>query len=415
MKTKIFIYLNDETFSNYDLTNPEVGNPGVGGTPYCFSLLLKKLGQDKNHSYVFIHHNKSNSFFVSEEIIVKSFEEASAIVGDKGILICRFINEQSFYDTIKENNNSVILWAHNFLLLNGLKNAFKSDNVKRVVFVGRELYECYIDDPIIKKSTCIENMYCISEIKDHEKENAIIYTGALIQSKGFHVLAKHWNYISSKCGGNIKLYVMGTAKLYNSSTKLGDLNISTPEYESLILKSFGGKIPSNVKFLGLIKENKNYYYSKSLIGVINPTGESEILPITALEMQNCNLPIASIYKYGNIDAIMNKKTGLLARTEKGFAKNVVKLYKNKELRDYLSTNCRNYINERFNPDTITNKWLDLFKQIECDEKNIYLGVKGSLTNDYKLLKIINRYLRFVFPFLPSVSRLILSLKSLRKN
>ena len=37
---KVFVYIDDKNFLNTNLSHPDLGNPGIGGTPYCFALLL---------------------------------------------------------------------------------------------------------------------------------------------------------------------------------------------------------------------------------------------------------------------------------------------------------------------------------------------------------------------------------------
>jgi hypothetical protein len=55
---KVGIEIPDEKFTGVDLSRPELGNPGVGGSEYLFTLLaseLKKMGMD-----ITIYHYNDN-------------------------------------------------------------------------------------------------------------------------------------------------------------------------------------------------------------------------------------------------------------------------------------------------------------------------------------------------------------------
>lgn len=66
--------------------------------------------------------------------------------------------------------------------------------MKRVVFVGKEEYDSYIDDDIISKSTYIYNMVPIKEKVCNRIIDVpiVTYVGSLVPAKGFHRLAQIW-------------------------------------------------------------------------------------------------------------------------------------------------------------------------------------------------------------------------------
>ena len=43
---KIGVEIPDEKFAGVDLRNPELGNPGVGGSEYLFTLLASQLKKE---------------------------------------------------------------------------------------------------------------------------------------------------------------------------------------------------------------------------------------------------------------------------------------------------------------------------------------------------------------------------------
>ena len=56
---KVGIEVPDQNFSGIDLSQPELGNPGVGGSEYLFTLLASQL--IKNGLDVIVYHYSSNS------------------------------------------------------------------------------------------------------------------------------------------------------------------------------------------------------------------------------------------------------------------------------------------------------------------------------------------------------------------
>lgn len=65
----ISIFCDDRNYSNIDLSHPELGNPGVGGTEYCFAYLIYALKKYTNIS-VTLYKTGSSSFPVSDSVIL---------------------------------------------------------------------------------------------------------------------------------------------------------------------------------------------------------------------------------------------------------------------------------------------------------------------------------------------------------
>ncbi len=91
---------------------------------------------------------------------------------------------------------------------------------------------------------------------------------------------------------------------------------------------------------------------------------------TCLEAMLCGIPVVGFDTGGIPDMIINNYTGLL--TEKGnvfeLAKNINKLYYNKELRFKLGKNARQYAVHNFNINLQAEKYYSLYNKIMCTKK-----------------------------------------------
>ena len=57
---RIALYFDDKSFKGKDLRYPEKGNPGIGGTPYCFLMLAKYYSITYQKDNIFFYHQVEN-------------------------------------------------------------------------------------------------------------------------------------------------------------------------------------------------------------------------------------------------------------------------------------------------------------------------------------------------------------------
>jgi hypothetical protein len=141
---------------------------------------------------------------------------------------------------------------------------------------------------------------------------------------------------------------------------MGKFGIADEQYESLFMNYLGESILS-VDFLGKINaEEKNQVVSNSFIGIVNPSGNTENCPASALDFEAYGVPVVSVYKLGLIDTVDNMRTGVLVRNYKRIPKALNELVSNTYFRNELSVNCRNYLSTNFDFSNIVNEWMELF-------------------------------------------------------
>lgn len=410
---RIGIELPDRKLTDVDLSHPEKGNPGVGGSEFLFALLayfLNKSAKEKFEICV-IHYGNTKlpegikSRIASDEIELLDICSESGI----DILIHQVSKNLEWYEHLRSTAVKSIAWAHIYLVYSEKKYIEGCDNVKRVVFVGREEYDAYIDEDIISKSEWIYNMIDTSGAVKQRRDDysaSVTYIGSLVPAKGFHVLARAWPRIVKKVP-DAQLNVIGTGKIYDRGAELGEYQIAQKDYEKSFmtyLTDSNGIILKNVHFWGILGSEKMDIICDTAVGIVNPTALTETFCMSAIEMELCGTPIVSRKKWGLLDTVKHKETGYLFRKERQFISYVVKLLRDRALNKRMSRNARKYVITQFDAEGIILKWNKLIEDVDNDQPPQYDPVKGNYTNDLKWLRIIVRKFRFDYhmPFLPSV-------------
>ena len=388
--------------AKYDLSQTEQGNPGIGGTQYELSLvsyLLNKMCDDI--SVVVYTDNIGLSSKDVQISYVDNYSKMLHAINHTGeiLVFAQTYVDQEFYQELSETSIYAVVWVHNYLTYLEYKNINVTRNVKKIVFVGQQLYDHYIDTPLIKKSTVIYN--CIpkyDEIKNNKDFDnpSIIFNGALIRQKGFHVLAKAWNRILSECP-NAQLYVMG-GNLYGNKAEVHDYIEKCCKY----LRDKNGELLESVHFLGALGNEKEKYYENAVVGVSNPTGQTETFCLSAVEFEAHKIPVVTYNGYGLLDTVLDGKTGIRIKTASQLSEAIVQLIKNKKLNEKMGTAGRKFVNSTFTPEIIIPKWHWLLTEGIQYELKSEFSFK-NLADNYKWLYYFNSRLQKSFGIMQKIS------------
>lgn len=420
-KKVIGMYIGLHSLNNLDLTRLELGNPGIGGTDYCQLFVAQQfLNKYKVVIYTREVLNIDERF---KQVVVEdefdSIKKANSEV-DIFLWVAKFPIEE-LYREISNSNLKVIAWVHNYINYKTIKLLRDTDNIKRVVFVGQQHYDSYIDDRLIEKSTFIYNIVPYVEREKrilNNSEKKVVYIGAMAKSKGFHVLAKAWKKIVADVP-EAKLYVMGSVQLYDRTIKMGKFGIAKKEYEDMFMPYLldkNGNIMSSVTFMGTVGVEKYDVFRSTYVGVPNPSGLTETFCLSAVELESCGVPIATYRGYGLLDTVKHNFTGLQSRNSKQLANNIIKLLSAEDFNMELGNNAVEYV-KKFDTQKIMPEWFGLIDEI-IQGKNAELCFSHqNYFDDWKWLKYIlylikhNLHLQFI----PSVSYGISYLKSFVKD
>lgn len=416
---KVGLLLNDSGFENKKLDNPWEGNPGIGGTQYCFIMLATALAEMSNYEVICFHFDKSNHLIsLVESVIVK--DDIDAIKKAKKLNVDVFLmkspTDEDVFNEIDYQKLPTISWAHNYILGKSLQLHKRSKYIKRVVFVGKQEYDRYIDDDIINKSDYIFNMF--KSNNEHQRKetvsNIVTYTGSLVKQKGFHILAEVWKDILKKVP-DAQLYVIGSGSLYNSNEKLGSYGIAAESYEKMFMPFLvdeNGQIMSSVHFMGKMGAEKSKVYEMTKVGVMNPSARTETFGLSAVEMNEFGIPVCTEGKNGLPDTVVNGHTGLLSHGKRALENNIVKLLKDTKYNLWLGNQGKEFI-KKFEPGVIAQEWIKEIEDVYLDKKVSYKKPEDYYGNNAKWLRIVNRFLRneLQLTFLKSVVEIEIMVRS----
>lgn len=408
---KLSLLIQDKGIEGLDLRGVEQCNPGLGGTEYLFVLLSHYLLKYADKVSLTVYHFNDNIYPDGVKTVrVNSEEEAFARANDNGgIFMLKNLQHKEIYDLFEKYNLKIVMWCHNFMTMDEMRFFSKSDSVKRVIAVGRQMYDYYVDDKIIDKMDYVFNIF--SPLEDYVNRNQnyelnVTYVGSLIYQKSFHVLASCWKKVTEAVP-DAHLNVIGTGKLYDRNAKLGKLAVAEASYEELFLENLrdeNGDLLKSVTFHGLLGKEKEEIYKNTAVGVVNPLSSTETFCLCAVEMEAVGIPVVSRYKNGLVDTVMNDKTGILYKDIEALAESIIKLLKDRQLNDDYGKAAREFAMNEFCADKVMPEWIRVFKEIDENMKAVYRKPAGNFDNNGKRIRMFIHALHRV-PFLkwlPSV-------------
>lgn len=395
------IEINDVAYSDRCFSNPLDGNPGIGGADYILLQLAVCLHNFYSDIRVIIFHTGENNTYPNGIELIQLTPNLEEICENKvDIYIANaYARDNSWYEFFEKNKVKLILRATNFPTAKKLTQYNNYSCIKRIVFLGGQEYDLYLDDDIINKSCIIENMHKEIEASDRRvrgDKKTVTYMGALVPQKGFAFLAENWKKILEEVP-DAELNVIGSGKLYNSNSVLGNYGFASKEYEEQFIPYLldeSGNILSSVHFLGRLQGEKiKEILRETMVGVPNPIGVTETFCNCAVEMQSMGVPVVTIAGYSFFDVVVNNKGGYLYKKEEDFAKYIIRLLKDKELNIKMGEYAKKS-SERFLIEKIMPKWKNTIEEVYQDIPAKYLGHHGHILYEKKYITLINRYLRF---------------------
>lgn len=378
-----------------DMNNIEKGNPGVGGSEYLLLQLFHYLSKDSEYNCMLygIGCNINNENFISIQSDIEAVKKAYKDKIDVFIFIPKN-RKPDFYKELQYVKLKSIAWVHNYISYNVIKLLTDCEMVKRVIFVSRQHYDCYIDDELIKKSDYIYNMLSCEKheyIHAENKENIVTYIGALIPAKGFHKLAKVWKNVLKKVP-NAQLQVIGDGRLYNKNAVLGKYGFAESKYEKKIIKYLSdsnGEIFKSVNFFGSLGNEKDELIEKTKVGVANPTGISETFCLSAVEYKTYGIPVVTYKGYGLLDTVRNNVDGILIKSSAQLQKAIITLLiDNKKNSEYGKNGLLSGFTD-FMPNKVIVQWKETVSDI-CNSVPVQIKAPINYFNDdLKWLKCTN--------------------------
>lgn len=404
---KVAFHLDNSRIHEVDLRTPEAGNPGIGGTEFnilCVPYYIQKHAQSDFVPVLYANDVR----YLPEDLERRSCIDMPSAVSQAcrdgcKIFVFRPRDDDETRGALKELQKTGVIgiaWLHS--TVTGLmRELAKNQGVARAVFVGQEQLDYFRDHPIFEKSIVLVNGLDVGPYNPatvRKDDNSVVYVGSLVPSKGFHILAQQWPRISNRNPG-AKLYVIGGGNLYDRSSELGDWGLADPQYERRFKKYLSdpiGKPIASVSFLGLMGTEKILWLQRARLGVVNPSGITENCPGSALEFQAAGTPVVSIRRGGLLDTVVDKKTGLLGRTSRSFARNVERLLRNREMAEVLGTAAIRHVSENFSFEIVTKKWEELFRDVVARRPVEVSSISQNPFHRGKILRELHRQIHQIF-------------------
>lgn len=252
-----------------------------------------------------------------------------------------FCNEPLLYidGTIQRENPLTIFF------LRILENLFIK-NIDIVVAnsknTARGIKKAHNVDPVIIYSGINTKNYCPKKAK---KLDQIFFISRITKEKNVDFLVDKLMPLVWKKSPNTKLIIGGKGNYFNTIKKK--------------VSKIGAK---NIIFTGRLneKDKLNYYHQSKLI-VFPPFNEP--LGVIPLEAMACGVPVVAFNSGGCKETIAHNKTGFLANNEKEFADYVIKLLKDKKLREKFGKAGRKRVIDIFSVEQMVKKTENIYKKL----------------------------------------------------
>ncbi len=400
MEVTAGFYLDNRGVADVDFSQPWEGNPGTGAAEYLHVALpyfIQEYTGIKCH--IFAHHINHLPKEVQAHK-VSSIRDAAAKAKQLNmscfVFRPRVQEEDSILDYLDEINLFAIGRAALTPSPEHIRRMARCKAFKILVCVGREQYDYLLDTPIHDKISCINNgvvTSACSGVDKIEKDLTLVtYMGALVPQKGFHLLAEAWPKVIQSFP-DAKLSVIGSVQMYNEKSTMGPLGVAEEFYERghilPHLTTTDGKLHPSVQFHGRLGKEKYEILRKSLVGVANPSGQTETCCVSAVEMAACEVAVVSGAYYALLDTVYDGETGLLGETVTDLGNNIVSLLKNPPRAIDMGFRGKKRAFEEYDFFIIAPKWAYLFQNVSLGKQSPPSGRPKNIFKHLKFLRILN--------------------------
>ena len=425
---RVGFYLANAKIADVSFAAPERGNPGIGGSHFLVGVLPYYLEKFAGERIVpVVYANRPQSVPVSESVFADDVLSAMRQAKSDGC--------ECFVDIAKEIPRQVVaeadrlalptvLWIHNVVRHTHLRDAARSSYIRRVVCSGHEIYDYLRDHWIADKLAMTPNGFdcqAFSPKRSVEKDpKTVVYLGNIVKQKGFHIVARVWPRVLERFP-DAKLRVVGTGRLYDRSIPLGPWGIATEAYERKYLiphlSGSNGQPHPSVEFLGLLGGDRVQVLQRAGVGVINPSGETENCPGSALELQAAGTAVVSGAYWGVMDTVVHGHTGLLGRTDSDLVENICALLGDPMRAVKMGEAGIAYVQNKYDYRTIVEAWVRTLDEVVRGERPCRLPAKPNKFRHAKILRLTNEAIKQLLPALkplPSVGETANGMRAVKR-
>lgn len=406
--TTLSFFLENGAITDVDLSIPELGNPGCGGTEYAIASLVKELSRNSNNNLLVYSQSKFEMENVTNVLVSDLFNAVDLAEMNGQIFVFRpyIHSDPKLLEKIAGSSISAIAWLHVTPTYEHLLKLASIPQIRALVTMSHRQFFGWLDSPVSVKTVNIVNGQYPSRVeRKNDFDKTVTYLGALVPQKGFHLLAEVWPRVLEKLP-NAKLNVIGSGQLYSRKSNLGEMGIAGSDYENEIVSKLGSSI-SSVNFLGRVSnQEKDKIISQTAVGIVNPSGLTENCPASALDFQSAGVPLVAGNKNGLIDTVLHGVTGLLISTPKELEKAILKLLMQRDLNLKFGAAGPLFVERNFRFRDVSESWENLFSAVEKNTlpelnhlpapkglREIYIYVNHHLGKPFNRTNLLPSYIR----------------------
>jgi glycosyltransferase involved in cell wall biosynthesis len=363
----VAFFLDNSALQDVDFSRPLDGNPGAGATEFMTVLVASELS--KRSVDVTLITTTTGLFPSGLKVKkVKDIHEAILYSATSQIILTirAYISDfETILQKIKENRDvKVLIWAHLTPNQKSLQAIAKIPQIKAVICLENNQRVRMGDSLAYRKLLTIP--YGITGntqlVPVSKNSNTVVFVGALVAQKGFHLLADAWPSIE-KAIPDAKLYVFGSGRLYDSRIDLGPNGIATKDYENRIFRKLN--IDShNVEFLGNADSSlRNSILDKCKLGIVNPSAQTETFCLSAVEFEQRGVPVVGGRKYGLLDTVKHKQTGYLVMNPSNLHKHIIRLLQSNSRIEIFGLQAQQFVFEKYNLSKVIDRWRNVFEAL----------------------------------------------------
>ncbi len=398
---KAGFYLENENIADVDLSQPWLGNPGCGGTEYMYSAVpyyITKYAADQCQPIIIanVPRNLPANIDVHQASTVYDAARVAKALGCDVFVYRPHIHDGiDLMPVIDDLELPTIAWAGLTPSTRHMRAMAKSKYLKAMLGVGHEQIDEIKDHPVGPKATYIVNAVDMAQADESRFKpknlKSVVYLGALVQQKGFHLLAEAWPGVLRQVP-DARMTVIGTGSLYGQQSS-GPWGIARADYETrhIIPHLAGpdGQPHPSVTFAGKLGIEKNDILQTALIGIPNPSGVTETSCISALEFQLFGTAVVTGAYRALLDSVLDKRTGLLGCSVSDLTNNIVTLLKNPDQAIEYGKQGRVFMTQIHDFSVVIPQWISLFETIKANRNISTPPFKSNWHRHFKVFRVLN--------------------------
>ena len=342
-----FLILSDSV-SGKDFTNVRV-NPGVGGTEYLtvmLAVLIAEKFADLNLTIYTKYHFNYDTSLQNLNVQVIDTVDAQIIANkenQKWLLTVNVAWELHCLNLIESFEN-VILWSHH---PSDWRAAFLRKNALMVISTG--VYQFCSNWLVHTHNLLLPNIFLRNHrdsekhLERTDKQFNVMYLGALVPAKGFHLLLREWGEICRRIP-HAKLHVIGGSNLYGRTSGMTSDFPCDVKYEKTLKSIIATKMidMDSIKFYGTLGDERFKIYRQMDAAVINPSGRSESFSFNLHECLDYGVPVIASHDYG-LNDVMCGLPDQSVKKDNGIMKILLRLHSDLDFRKRCKENQFKYI------------------------------------------------------------------------